>query len=194
MEIRLIILMLVTLPHLNVSGQSIDDFALVNVIDNNQVSLSDYRSSTGVVLVFASNSCPYSKRYESRIRDLYDRFSGSGINFLLVNSNDASLSPADGEENIKSYIQEEEWPFPYLVDRDQAVFKQFEATKNPEAFLLKPGDNGFSIIYRGAIDDNPQNIDDVHEPYLENSIQRLINNMPITSMSTRPVGCMIRYN
>src|SRR5687767_6208944 len=69
------------------TGGKIENFTLTNAISNQPVSLSNYASDKGVVLIFTSNYCPYSKLYEDRIIALANQFENQGIKFLLVNSN-----------------------------------------------------------------------------------------------------------
>ena len=174
------------------SAQIISDFTLQNVSDESTISLSSYSDSKGVVVIFTSNNCPYSKLYENRILELYRAYSGSGLSFILINSNSPQISPEDQMPKMKSKATKKSYPFPYLADKDQKVSKAFSARKNPEAFLLKPNGSQYHIVYRGSIDDNPQNDRDVQNAYLVNAIERLLQNKPIQMDNSRPVGCMIK--
>ena len=68
----------------------------------------------------------------------------------------------------------------------------FGAKKTPEAYLLKPNGQKFSVVYKGAIDDNPQNPSDIGEAFLKNAIEIVIKGESINHMKSRPVGCMIK--
>jgi hypothetical protein len=67
-----------------------------------------------------------------------------------------------------------------------------KATRTPEVFVLQPVQNQFKVIYRGAIDDNPQSASDVNHAYLKNTLLNLLNNNKIELNQTRPVGCLIK--
>jgi hypothetical protein len=47
-------------------GSKATDFSLQN-IDDKMVSLADYSSAKGFVIVFTCNHCPYAKAYEDRL-------------------------------------------------------------------------------------------------------------------------------
>ena len=46
-------------------GDAVASFALTNV-DNRTISLADYKNQKGVIVIFNSNHCPFSKAYEDR--------------------------------------------------------------------------------------------------------------------------------
>ena len=51
-------------------GDAVSDFKLKNV-DGKTISLSDYKDSKGIILIFDFNTCPYSKAYNDRIISLH---------------------------------------------------------------------------------------------------------------------------
>ena len=48
-------------------GDVVADFSLKN-INGKTVSLADYKSAKGFIIVFTCNTCPYAVAYEDRIR------------------------------------------------------------------------------------------------------------------------------
>mgnify|MGYP002408980586 FL=1 len=56
-------------------GSVAPDFSLKN-IDGTTVSLSDYATEKGVMVIFACNPCPYVIAYEDRIIALHNEFGG----------------------------------------------------------------------------------------------------------------------
>ncbi len=173
-------------------GQTIQDFSLVNVIDESKVSLSSFSDARGVVVIFTSNNCPYAKLYEKRIQALHKDYSGKGLELLLINPNNPKSSPGDDQTKMRARATANNYSFPYLADKDQSVSKVFGARKTPEVFLLKPTPSGYNVVYKGSFDDNPQNDADVNDPYLIRAVEGLLNNQPITTNSSRPVGCVIK--
>ncbi len=190
--IRALTLHLFLFFNLPLSSQTISDFSLTNAIDESSFSLSNYHDAKGIAIIFTSNYCPYAKLYEDRILNLYAKYEAAGINFLLVNSNNPALSPADKKPQMKDKAESKGYPFPYLVDNNQQVSKLLGATKNPEAFLLKPTGSEYKVVYRGSIDDNPQNVNDVHDAYFQEAVEMLIRNRPVPQINSRPIGCMIK--
>lgn len=173
-------------------GQTIENFTLVNTVDDSKVSLNHFSNKKGIVVIFTSDFCPYSKLYEERIDDLVKEFSEKDIQFILINPNNPLASQDDSVEKMAKNAREKGYRFPYLADKDQKVANIFGATKTPEAFLLKPSKSSFKIVYSGAIDDNPQVASDTDQDYLKEAINNLLRGRPIQPNHQRPTGCMIR--
>ncbi|MEL7003713.1 MAG: redoxin domain-containing protein [Bacteroidota bacterium] len=169
-------------------SQSVKNFTLTNAVTNQEVSLSDFSDKKAIAIVFTSNICPYSVYYEGRITQLVSEYSSQGIQFLLINSH---LEGKESVEEMANKISTWGMDVPYLADKDQKVLNQFGARKSPEAYLLRKGGNGFSVFYKGAIDNNPQVANDVKQPYLKMNIEALLNGGSPTKGS-RPIGCSIK--
>ncbi|HPW63916.1 MAG TPA: redoxin domain-containing protein, partial [Cyclobacteriaceae bacterium] len=75
-------------------AQEIKDFSLTNVKDGKSVSLSNFSSSSGIVVVFTSHECPYDNYYKDRLKDLVNAYSGK-IQFLFINSNQETQESAE---------------------------------------------------------------------------------------------------
>ena len=166
----------------------VKDFALEDVRNGKIVSLSDYTSAKGVVVIFTSNVCPYSVYYEGRITQLVADYSGRGVPFILINSH---IEAKESKEDMANKISTWGLDVPYLADKQQAVMKQFGARKSPEIFLLKRNGGSFKVFYQGAIDNNPQVASDVKMQYLRKNIEALLSGKGATP-GGRPVGCMIK--
>ena len=174
----------------SVVAQPIQNFSLTNVKNDKVVSLNNYTSSKGVVVIFTSNDCPFDQYYLQRIIELHEATSAT-VPVLLINSH------AGDEETpsaMKSFANSNSIPMPYLADKDQKVLTQFDAKKSPEAFLLKNVSGKFTIVYRGAIDDNPQVADEAVDTYLKTAITQMMGGEKIEQTEIRPVGCSIRKN
>ncbi len=189
---RAIALSLFIILNLRLGAQTISDFSLTNAVDESIVSLSSFNGAKGIALIFTSNNCPYAKLYEDRILDLYRKYVDSGLKILLINSNNPESSPEDELSKMKTKAMSKGYPFPYLADKSQEISKLLGARKNPEVFLLKPAGSQYKVVYKGSIDDNPQNADDVTDSYLKEAIELLIRNKPVPKINNRPVGCMIK--
>lgn len=172
--------------------KTVSNFTLTNTVDNSQVSVANFSNKKGIVVIFTSNFCPYSKLYEDRIEALAREYSGKGVQFLLINPNNPQASKDDSIEEMAKKAKEKGYKFPYLADKNQTVAAMFGASKTPEVFLLKPSGNAFSIVYSGAIDDNPQVENDVKTYFLRNAIDNLLAGKPATANYERPTGCMIK--
>ncbi len=169
-------------------GQSVQDFSALNVADNKMVSLSNYQSCDGLVVLFTSNVCPYDNYYTDRIHSLIEKYKGR-IQFLLVNS---FIEPKENAKAMSAQYNKWKLAVPYLADKEQVVMDCLDAKKSSEAFLLKRQNGSYSIFYQGAIDDNPQVASDVSKAYLQENIENLLAQRKATDNNTRPVGCTIR--
>ena len=134
----------------SIAQTPIQNFTLTNVVDGKTVSLDQFSSSNGVVVLFTSNECPFDNYYKDRVKELIGAYGGK-VQFLLVNSN---LEPEESAE--KMAIHYTDMSVPYLSDKDQVVMNLFGARKSPEAFLIKNTGGKSTVVYSGAIDDNPQ--------------------------------------
>jgi peroxiredoxin len=166
-------------------GQTIEDFNLVNVVDGKTVSLKDYSSSEGVVIIFMMNDCPFDEYYIQRIKSL----NSTKVPVLLVN---AHPDPSESLDNMTKRAKQAGINIPYLADKDQKLMLSLGAHKSTEAFLLKNTNGKFSVIYHGAIDDNPQVATDVKHGYLREAINKMLAGQQIDKIEVRPAGCSIR--
>jgi len=175
-------------------GDKVEEFSLVNAVNNKRVSLSDYATQKGVVIIFSSHSCPYSKLYEDRIIQLANDFEQHNIKFILINPNCAIRGSAEeSKEAMAKRAAEKNYSFPYLID-DNATNLQarFEASRTPECFVLKNIDGHFIIHYHGAIDDNPQIASDVSYNYLKEALTCLAHDKALRVNEKKAIGCMIK--
>lgn len=166
--------------------------SLHNAQNNQELTLSDFSNAKGVVFIFTSNYCPYSKLYEDRIDQLAATYSDKGIQFILINSNNPNASSDDSVEEMAKKAKSKAYKFPYLADKEQKLQTLLGATKTPEVFLLKPKADQFQIIYSGGLDDNPQVGEDVSKHYLKDAMEALLSNKDPQLKITRATGCMIK--
>lgn len=171
-----------------VYAQQVSNFSLTNVLNGKQVSLDTYPSCAGLLIIFTSNVCAYDEYYRARINKLGNDFQDK-VPLLLVNP---GLEPAESPDNMAKKAKEIGITHPYLSDKDQTVMLSLGASKSPQAFLLKNNGGKFSVVYRGAIDDNAQVEADVRHSYLKDAIDIMLTNQKVETPEVRPVGCTIR--
>ena len=168
----------------------IENFTLPNVVDGQAFSFKQYDSVSTVVVVFTSLYCPYAQLYDDRIRDLINDFQSERVRFLLINSNSPKSSPKESKQNMARIANEKQWGVPFLADHSQQVARMFGAEKSPEVFVLSRQKKSYKILYRGAIDDNPQVPHDVHHAYLRDFLSSSASNTSVHSVP--PTGCIIK--
>jgi len=182
-----LLLLTVLTVSIRVSAQQAISFSLQDVTNGATVSLDQFKNSAAVVVVFTSNDCPFDNSYTDRIGTLVNSYA-SRIPVLLIN---AHLDPPESEENMKK--ESSGWNFraPYLSDKNQVAMDALGARRSPEAFVLKPGATGFTVVYSGALDDNPQTPGAVSVQYLRDAIEAVLGGKPVPA-SVRAAGCSIR--
>ena len=173
-------------------GDTIMEFKLKN-IDGKFKALNDYKSEKGIILIFTCNHCPFSVAYEDRIIALHKKYSGFGFPVVSINPNDNKAYPLDSYENMIERAQEKGFTFDYLHDETQEVAKTFGATNTPHVFIVSNQQSYFKVEYIGAIDDNSYEPQSVKHRHVENAIDQLNKNIPITVTKTKALGCSIKW-
>jgi peroxiredoxin len=173
-------------------GDTVSDFKLKNV-DGKMISLTDYKKSKGVIVIFDCNTCPYSKRYNERIIALNQKYASQGYPVITINPNDPEQSEGDSFEEMVALAKEKKYTFPYLVDESQEVARAFGATNTPHVFILKNENNSFKVSYIGAIDDNVRDASSASKKYVEDAVDALLANKPVPSSKTKALGCGIKW-
>lgn len=184
------VLFLLTIPAF---PQAINDFSLKDVVSGSNFTLSQHQASKGIVLVFTTNTCPYSKLYESRITELASRFEGQNFTFVLVNPHADSVEGESATEMAHA-SKTSLGALPYLHDQKQSLATALGISKVPHVVVITPNQSGFSIAYQGGIDNNPQLPQSATQSYLENALNSLVNNQVPVPATTRAVGCNVKSN
>lgn len=169
-------------------GQTLTNFKLANVVNDQTVSPETFPSCSGLIIIFTSNACPYDEYYRSRVAKLSSTYQDR-VPVLLVN---AHADAPEAKEEMKKKAKALNLSLPYLADKDQTLMTALDAKKSPEAFLLKNEGGKFTVVYRGAIDDNAQVESDVRHSYLRDAVDIMLANQKIATAEVRPVGCNLK--
>ena len=172
-------------------GDVATDFSLIN-IDGKMVSLSDYKTAKGFVVIFTCNTCPYAVAYEDRIVDLDKKYASKGYPVIAIMPNDTDVKPGDNMQAMQARAKAKGFTFPYLMDDGQKIYPQYGATKTPHVYILEKTTKGNIVKYIGAIDDNYQDAAAVKTKYAENAIDALLAGKEIAQKTTRAIGCSIK--
>ena len=179
---------LVALCSLAHAQMPVNNFTLTDVVHDSKVSLEQFSTSPGVVVIFTSNACPYDLYYTDRLKDLIASYSAK-VPFLLINSH---IDPEETEEKMVATASTWTTAVPYLADKEQSAMDALGARRSPEVFLLKRVKGNFLVFYTGALDDNPQEPQAVTNRYLKDAIENLLAGKPAANSTVRAVGCSIR--
>jgi hypothetical protein len=165
-------------------------------VSGQEFSLNDCKGVNGLVVIFSCNTCPFvlgnggdSEGWESRYPLVYEYSKTAKVGFVLINSNEAKRSAGDGFEDMVTRSKEKNYQWKYLLDNGSVLANAFGAKTTPHAFLF---DKKGKLVYRGAIDDNVKNSNDVKKHYLRDALSDLASSKKIRVNETSPQGCSIK--
>jgi len=173
-------------------GSVVEDFRLKNV-DDKMVSLADFKSAKGFIVVFTCNTCPVAKDYESRIIALNNEYAAKGYPVIAINTNDPVASPGDSFAKMQERAKEKNFKFPYLVDSDQQLTKRFGAAHTPTVYILAKTSKGNVVEYTGAIDNDQDESNPSRSTFVKNAVNELINGKKPSVSKTKAVGCTVKW-
>jgi peroxiredoxin len=164
------------------SPEKIDDFTLADV-NGNRHSLSDFKDSKAIVIIFVATECPVSNDYNSRMESIFKKYGQEEIAFLGINSN-----KAETVEMIKEHAEEKDLTFTILKDEKNIIADMFEASFTPEVYVLN---SDFNILYHGRID-NARKESEVETKDLENALNEILAGKEVVKKETKAFGCSIK--
>jgi len=173
-------------------GDAVGNFSSKNV-DGRMISLSDFNSSKGIIVVFTSNHCPFAKAYEDRIIALNNKYASQGFPVIAINPSDPGTHMDDSFEKMKERASSKGYNYPYLADESQAITKAFGAARTPQVYVLSKTNGKFTVRYIGMLDDNPQDPAGASKFYVDEAVSNLLSGKPVVTMSTKPIGCAIKW-
>jgi hypothetical protein len=165
------------------------DVKMYDVLSGSEFSISDKKGTNGTLVIFSCNTCPYVIANESRIADVQANAKRMNIGVVIINSNEAKRDADDSKDAMKTYGTTQKFSAPYLVDANSAMANAFGATRTPENFLF---DKDGKLVYRGAIDDSPRDIEAVKTHYLLDAMTALSKGKEIATKTTVSSGCSIK--
>lgn len=169
-------------------GDTAPEFELPDT-EGTKYNLSGNDGAQATVVVFTCNHCPYALAWHDRILSVARDYSGRGVRFLAINSNDAERYPADSYEAMQKRVREEQWPLPYLHDESQDVARAFGAKVTPDVFVL---DAEGKLRYRGAPDSDYS--DPSHNAsWLRDALDAVLAGREPDTRETDPVGCSVKW-
>lgn len=171
-------------------GQKVSNLKMVDAVTNEEYSLDKNKSATAQVFIFYTLKCPYSKLYNSRIKALKEKYSTSNITFALVNPH--ADQDEETPEKLSSLPFAKNNNLPFLIDDQQLFTKMTGVKKIPEVVIITSGPTGYSVAYRGAIDNNAQAMGSATVHHLDTALGDIIKRDRPSPTVTRAVGCNIR--
>ncbi|MBM4162710.1 MAG: thioredoxin family protein [Ignavibacteria bacterium] len=146
-------------------------------------SLTDYKSSKAIVLMFIATQCPVSNAYNERMAKLYEDYKSKGVAFIGINSN-----KQESVEEIKKHSKENNFGFPVLKDWKNVIADKLEASVTPEIYVLN---SNFEVLYHGRIDDSQREAR-ITSKDLREALDAILAGKAVEVTETKAFGCTIK--
>ena len=173
-------------------GTEMPKFNLLG-IDGEMYTSDMFDGKKGSLVMFICNHCPFVKHVNEEIVNLSNEIMENDIGVIGINSNDSTQEKyaEDSIDKMREYAENLGYNFPYVVDEDQSVAKNFTAQCTPDFFLF---DSDRNLIYRGQLDGSrPGNDIPTNGESLRSAIQALLNNEDPISDQLPSMGCNIKW-
>lgn len=171
-------------------GTPAPHFSLPN-IDGKTVSLRDFASAKGLVVIFMCNHCPFVKHLRQGLAQFAKDYQARGIAVVGISSNDIAAHPDDSPQKMIEEHRSAGYTFPYLYDATQAIAVAYKAACTPDFYVF---DQSHVLIYRGQFDfSRPNN----GKPVTGSDLRKAVDNMlagQVPLVEQRPsIGCNIKW-
>ena len=173
-------------------GTKMPSFNLIG-IEGEVYTNEIFDGKKGSLVMFICNHCPFVKHVNKEIVNLSNEIMGNDIGVIGINSNDSTQEKyaEDSIDKMREYADNLGYNFPYVVDEDQSVAKNFTAQCTPDFFLF---DSDQNLVYRGQLDGSrPGNDVPTNGESLRSAIQALLNNEDPISEQLPSMGCNIKW-
>ncbi|MEJ0105728.1 MAG: redoxin domain-containing protein [Bacteroidota bacterium] len=123
-------------------------------ISGKEISFKDAKKENGLLVMFTCNTCPVVIKNQERTNEVCKLALEKNIGVILLNANEASREDGDSFKDMQDYAKEQGYKWNYVLDKNSFMADAFSAQRTPECFLFS---KDLTLIYHGAIDDNPGN-------------------------------------
>jgi len=180
--------MLLDTPVCNFGWQA-QDFTLQDAYGKS-FTMSEQLGEKGLLILFICNHCPYVKRIARRLAEDIKQLQAEGINALAVMSNDFELVPDDSPQKMQQFAKQFGFTFPYLIDKEQKVGRDYGAVCTPDFF-------GFNskgeLQYRGRLDNGGMQEAQSRVPELLNAMRMIAETGHGPQSQYPSMGCSIKW-
>ena len=175
-------------------GSAAPDFSLTDAKGKTH-SLSQYKGKY-VVLEWFNPECPFVKKHygSGNMQKLQEEYTGKGITWLTIDSNapgsEGNLT-ADAASKVMTGWKTHQTAL--LLDPEGKAGRAYGAKNTPNMVVINPEGK---IVYEGAIDSkatpNPADIPSSTN-YVKVALDESLAGKPITTSTTKPYGCSVKY-
>ena len=170
-------------------GWKVEDFDLLSV-DGNHYNLTKVKGKSGLVVAFICNHCPYVKSVAGKIAKEAEELRKLGVGFVAINSNDTIAYPEDSYERMQIFAQQNNFQFPYLLDKTQEVVKKYDAVCTPDFFGFN---SNLKLQYRGRLDSAKMDIVPDAKRELFIAMSEIAKTGEFKGEQIPSIGCSIKW-
>jgi peroxiredoxin len=175
-------------------GGAAPDFSLTDAKGKTH-SLAQYRGKY-VVLEWFNPECPFVKKHygSGNMQKLQEEYTSKGVAWLTIDSNapgtEGNLS-ADAASKVTTGWKTQQTAL--LLDPEGRAGRAYGAKNTPNMVVINPQGK---IVYEGAIDSkatpNPADIPNSTN-YVKVALDESLAGKPVTTPTTKPYGCSVKY-
>lgn len=158
-------------------------------ISGTEITLKSSMKENGLLVMFSCNTCPVVIKNRARAKEICQYSQSKNVGVVLLNSNEANRNDDESLDAMKNYAKAQAYNWYYAVDKNSELADAFGANRTPECFLF---DKSGKLVYHGAIDNNPNDENNVSRRHLKEAINELLNGKDVSVKETKSVGCSIK--
>ena len=171
------------------AGEKAPNFSLKGV-DGRTHSLSGFKNTKALLIIFMCNHCPYVKAKIETIKNLQAKYKGKGLIVVGINSNDAADYPEDSFDGMVKTAKEKNFNFIYLIDETQHIAKSYSASCTPDPFLF---DSEQRLVYHGRFDNSLEPGQTATEFNMDDAIAAVLSGKKPKRDFLYSIGCSIKW-
>jgi peroxiredoxin len=132
----------------------------LETLSGDSISLADFKGQP-VLIFFWASWCSVCKRTMPGLQTVYDEFHEQGFEILAVNS-----TLQDTISSAVSYYEGQQYTFPFLIDPDGIVTRNYQTHALPTSILVNPDGIVVDVVIGSGLS----------EAYLSSQIIKLLSN------------------
>lgn len=174
-------------------GDSAPEFKLKDT-GGKEHALSDLLKGGNIVVIQWFNpDCPFVKKHYGDAGNTFNamakKYEGKKVVLIGINSGAPGEQGAGLDRNKKA-VTDWKLGYPILLDESGDVGRLYDAKRTPEMVVInKDG----KVAYHGAIDDNDGTKEPGKTNYVEKAVDELLAGKPVTTATSKPYGCSVKY-
>jgi peroxiredoxin len=171
-------------------GTTMPTFQLPDV-DGRMRASDELLGPRGLVVAFICSHCPFVRHVRGEFARFAREYQARGLGVVAIMSNDIVAFPQDAAPGMKQEAQDVGYTFPYLLDEQQQVAKEFHAACTPDLFLF---DADRKLAYRGQFDGSrPGNNVPVTGEDLRAAADAVLEGRAVPADQKPSIGCNIKW-